>query len=71
MNKVNHISETGIYKIYGTAEDCEILTRQKCPLTGSVGWDPCRRNPFNGDFEECLAEVARRERIVQASKRAA
>jgi hypothetical protein len=68
---MDYTSKSGIYRIIGTINDCEIFTKQRSRLTKTVSWEPCYRNPFNGDFLECWNEVRRREKAIQAIKRTA
>lgn len=61
------VTPGGIYRVFGTLRDCELLTLQKCKLLGTYGWEPCR-NPFNGNALEVWGEATRRERVILAKK---
>ena len=41
----------------------DLLTKQKCPLTKSLGWEVAR-NPFGGTVAQVVAEAERRGRFI-------
>lgn len=62
--KLSWKSKGSIYMVAGTIRVSEILTRQKCRLTGTYSFEACRTNPFEGNFLACVKEANRREAYI-------